>query len=66
MLKIKIIQTIPQQKQIVEFCGIFHIFLNIVEFCGFYRYKKPVLLWRGKGKIEVFASGCTCFMRNCS
>ena len=28
---------------------------------GIYRYTKPVLLWRGKGKMDVFTSGCTCF-----
>ena len=66
MLIINLLQLHKQRFYTVEFCGIFHILLNSVEFCGYYRYKKPVHLWRGKGKIVVFGSGCTCFMRNCS
>ena len=49
----------------VEKCGKPHTPTIIVENWGIYRYTKPVLLWRGKGKMDVVTSGWTCFLWNC-
>ena len=59
------LQSNSHNTHIVERCGNHNSIAQHVEIWGIYRYTKPVLLWRGKGKMEVFTSGRTCFLWNC-